>query len=78
MASTRNCVICGEPANGFAGGHVHKDKQKIIARFCSKECFHSPTLPGCTGCHGKWLMNMGIDDSFGEVMYIDPDGLHKL
>ena len=34
MAATKNCIICFEKATGF-GGHVHFEKEKIIAGFCN-------------------------------------------
>lgn len=30
----------------------------------------------CKGCFGEWKAEMGTDKSFGQVMFIDSDGLH--
>jgi len=91
MASTINCIVCFEKATCF-GGHVHRAywrtsthhvDEHIIAGFC-KQHFKTPlkhTCPnvdGCKGCWGKWKEEMGHDKSFGQVMYIDRDGLHPI
>lgn len=71
MASTKNCIVCFEKPTYF-GGHVHKNTDKIVASFCDKHFKQSQENPDCKGCFGVWNEKMGIDHSFGQVMYIDP------
>lgn len=78
MASTLNCIICFEKATGF-GGHVHVEKETIIAGFCNTHfdsAIKTNPIPDCKGCYGEWKEEMGKDDSFGQLMYIDKDGIH--
>jgi hypothetical protein len=77
MAATKNCIICFEKATGF-GGHVHFEKEKIIAGFCNAHVNSIKTNPieTCKGCYGEWKEEMGKDESFGQLMYIDKDGIH--
>lgn len=77
MASTVNCVLCFEKATCF-GGHVHIEKETIIAGFCKTHFKTQPTIDGCKGCYGEWKEQMGTDKSFGQLMYIDRDGLHPV
>lgn len=77
---TKNCVVCGRPAGSYIGGHVHHGAETITAAFCSSECLNTPAT-SCkaykSGCHGAWNESMGTE-SFGEVCYIDVDGMHKI
>ena len=34
------------------------------------------TIETCKGCYGEWKEEMGKDESFGQLMYIDKDGIH--
>jgi hypothetical protein len=77
MASTKKCVLCFEKATCF-GGHVHKEKETIIAGFCKTHFKTLPTIDGCNGCYGQWKEQMEVDKSFGQLMYIDKDGLHPV
>jgi hypothetical protein len=90
MASTVNCVLCFEKATGF-GGHVHTEKETIIAGFCKthfklRQAFQRSGLrpqspqskPICKGCYGEWKQQMGVDKSFGQLMYLDRDGFHPV
>ena len=77
MTSTANCVLCFEKAICF-GGHVHTENETIIAGLCKSHSKTPPTLEGCEGCYGIWKEQMGKDKSFGQLMYIDKDGLHSI
>lgn len=80
MASTLNCIVCLEKAVGF-GGHVHSGNEIITAGFCKTHFdTHIKTNPieSCKGCYGEWKEEMGKDESFGQIMYIDKDGIHPL
>lgn len=77
MSATKNCIICFQKATG-AGGHVHKGDEQIIASFCKEHFRTKSTIEGCKGCYGEWKEEMGIDKSFGQMMYIDKKGMHPL
>lgn len=51
MLSTINCIVCLEKATCF-GGHVHAEKEMIIAGFCKDHFNTLPTIDGCQGCYG--------------------------
>ena len=34
------------------------------------------TIETCKGCYGEWKEEMGKDESFGQLIYIDKDGIH--
>ena len=63
---TTACVFCGSTDTVIAGGHVHRNKEEIIAAFCrhcaDKDCIVKP-YKGCEGCYGKWekWMGAGLD-----------------
>ena len=86
MAATEKCIICLSKAVSF-GGHVHIGNETIIAGFCDRHDFNCKehasfckklSNEGCKGCYGEWTEEMGIDDSFGKVGYIDKDGFNPV
>ena len=73
MASTKNCVICFKEKPRSFGGHVHKGDRKIIAAFCMEHDHEpmDPAMAGHKGCFGEYKEEMGIDETFGQVGYIE-------
>lgn len=72
MKTTTNCVICTKPAVIF-GGHVHKDKEIVIAGTCRECNTHIPVIMNdCKGCYGQWIPAYGVkNEGFSEVRYVD-------
>jgi len=67
---TKNCIVCGKPANIFTG-HVlmndciNKDKNyHVIAGFCSDEHINQ-AISDNYGCFGKFNYLNGIDLDIG-------------
>lgn len=77
MSSTTKCVVCLKEGKLNFGGHVHKGDEIVIAAVCN-EHLRTTLNNGCKGCYGEWKEEMGYDESFGMLMYIDNKGLHKL
>jgi hypothetical protein len=75
MSSTVNCVLCFEKATCF-GGHVHSGNEKIVSGLCETHFKTQPAIDGCKGCYGQWKAQMGMDKSFGQLMFVDSDGLY--
>lgn len=78
MSSTINCITCFQKATCWSG-HVHNGSDYITAGFCKthfKKTERPAFLEGCKGCYGTWKEEMGEDKSFGQLMYIDRDGVH--
>lgn len=63
IGETTNCVFCHDPLVGGVGcGHVLKDEQIVLARFCASVCLTSAThlLHGKNGSYREWIEQDGI------------------
>lgn len=87
MIQTTNCVKCGTSQGPFRiGGHVHKDKEDVIASVCQKCAKEEEntypsikSLNGCKGCYGQWIPAYGYEkNDFGEVLELSSKGFKKL
>lgn len=71
-AATVNCVVCGVKPGVIFGGHVHKDKEDVIACVC-KDCDKNEhqVMNDCKGCYGQWIPIYDYQANYFQFGYIE-------